>query len=95
MEEPEERARAPDYWEVRGDCAFVLVSGETAQWIIAQLHRLWRPRWLRFRDLSGAEVMLPSRSIDHVCESTHEHRAFDRRMRRILEAEDDDARPWL
>jgi hypothetical protein len=95
FDEPEERARAPDYWEVRGRCGVVMVSAETARTIIAELSRIWPPRWIRFRDLSGSEVMLPSRSIDWVWESKGAHRAFDRRLRRMLEAEDEeDPRPW-
>jgi hypothetical protein len=94
FEEPEEHARAPDYWEVRGRCGVSMVSAETAQKIIADLSRIWPPRWIRFRDLSGSEVMLPTRSIDWVWESKGAQRAFDRRMRRLLEAEnDEEARP--
>jgi len=40
-----------DYWIVETDSSFLVVSAVTAAAIERELTRLWRPRWLVFRDL--------------------------------------------
>jgi hypothetical protein len=66
-----------------------------AREIIRELRRFWRPQWIHFRDLSGSEIHLRRGTIELVAESSAAQRAFDRRLRRALEAEENqDARPW-
>lgn len=93
-EEPEERARAPDYWGVRTSNAFFFVSAETAAHLMVQLHRRWRPRWLVFRDLSGALITIRSRSVEFIGESSAEQRAYDRALMKALAEESEEPRPW-
>lgn len=94
-EEPEERARAPDYWLVQARSGTFAVSAEVAARIKSELRRFWRPRWIRFVDLSGSEIQLASKMIEMVGESRSSQRAFDRMLRRALEAEDrHDTRSW-
>jgi hypothetical protein len=94
MEEPEERARAPDFWTVRTTTAYFFVSAETAAQVMKQLRRLWRGRWLRFVDLSGAQIVVATRDVTLVGEATAEQRAFDRALMKALSEESEEARPW-
>lgn len=95
MDEPEERARAPDLWVVRSVSGCIYVSAQTAHMVLAKLGRLWRPRWLRFRDLSGSYIQVPTRSVLVVFESTAEQRVRDRELQQALDKEaSEEERPW-
>jgi hypothetical protein len=94
-DEPEERARAPDYWLVRTASVYYFVSADVAAQILKQLgRRIWRPRWLRFVDLSGARIAVPTRSVLEVGEATAAQRAFDRALMKALAEEAEEPRPW-
>jgi hypothetical protein len=94
-DEPEERARAPDYWLVRTASVYYFVSADVAAQLLKQLgRRIWRPRWLRFVDLSGARIAVPTRSVLEVGEATAAQRAFDRALMKALAEEAEEPRPW-
>jgi hypothetical protein len=63
--------------------------------VLSTLGRVWRPRWLRFRDLSGSYIQLPTRSVELVFESTAQQRAHDRQLMQALDREaSEEERPW-
>jgi len=84
-----------DYWVVETESSFLLVSADTARAIERKLARLWRPRWLLFRDLTGGRRRLRTDVVECVYECTAQQRAvrraFDRDRRREEAA---DHRPW-
>jgi len=77
-----------DYWVVE-------TRADTARAVERALTRLWRPRWLVFRDLSGGRRHLHAHDVECIYESTAKQRelrrAFDRERRREEKA---DRRPW-
>jgi hypothetical protein len=84
-----------DYWVVETRTAYWIVSADTARAIARALTRLWRPRWLIFRDLTGGERCLQANVVECIYESTAKQRevrrAFDRNRRLEEKA---DRRPW-
>jgi hypothetical protein len=84
-----------DYWVIEARFSFWIVSADTARSIERALARLWRPRWLVFRDLTGGRRRLLTSVVECVYESTTKQReirrAFDRERRREEKA---DRRPW-
>ena len=84
-----------DYWVIEARFSFWIVSADTARSIERALARLWRPRWLVFRDLTGGRRRLQTNIVECVYESTTKQReirrAFDRERRREEKA---DRRPW-
>jgi hypothetical protein len=87
--------RSPDRAAGGGELAAAEPLRRAAREIIRELRRFWRPQWIHFRDLSGSEIHLRRGTIELVAESSAAQRAFDRRLRRALEAEENqDARPW-
>jgi hypothetical protein len=85
-----------DYWVIETRSAYLFVSADTARAIERALTRLWRPRWLVFRDLTGGRRRLQTNVVECIYESTAKQRevrrAFDRDRRR--EEEKADRRPW-
>jgi hypothetical protein len=82
FEEPEEKQPDEDYYEIRTDCEIYYVSPATAAQVSTQLTRCWPRRWLRFRDLAGAEVLVRSRRVEAITECTGAQRAAERSFRR-------------
>ncbi|HEY0672524.1 MAG TPA: hypothetical protein VGD27_09670 [Longimicrobiales bacterium] len=85
---------APDYWLVRGNWGWVMVTREVAMYLQGVLRRRLRPRWVRFCDLSGSEICLRTSTIDLIGENTAAQRANDRALRRQLDAEDNGGDEW-
>ena len=80
----------PEYYVLRSIYWTVLVSRDTAQSVMRQLQR-WRvPRWICVVDVSGSEIWLPSASIQALVQSTPAQREADRKLRRQLDAEEED-----
>ena len=94
-EEPRMPEGGGDYWVVETKSAYWIVSTDTARAIERSLARLWRPRWLVFRDQTGGRRRLRSDVVECVFECTAAQRAvrraFDRERRREDRA---DRRPW-
>jgi hypothetical protein len=94
--EPEEpQMPEVNHWIVETRSEYWFVSVDTARAIERALARLWCPRWLTFRDLSGGRRRLRTNTVECVSESTASQReyrrAFDRERRR---EEKEDRRPW-
>ena len=78
-EEPrEERPEAGDFYVVASELGTWYVTPETAERIGRVLDRRWRPRWLKFVDVSGSRVWLQAHRVESVYESTGTVRARDR-----------------
>lgn len=92
--EPEEPTGVPEHYLVRGPFGNVLVSRDTARAINALLRRWIKPRWICFYDLAGSEIWLRPRDVYLVAENTTEQRAYDRQLRRMLDAEENDNTNW-
>jgi len=93
--ESEEEKPEEDFWEVAGDGGWFYVTRATALDVARQLQRLRPPRWLRFRDLFGADVRVRSADVNRVTECTTGHRAAEREFRRARRLEEKaDRRPW-
>jgi hypothetical protein len=88
--EPDEPECAPEYFFVRGTFGCAYVSRATARYIIRQVERWLRPRWTRFTDLSGSEICVPTRGITLVSEATPAQRETDRKLRKLLEKEENE-----
>lgn len=95
LDDEEPQMPEGDYWVVETRTAYWIVSADTARDIERVLARLWRPRWLVFRDLTGGRRRLLTSVIECLYESTTQQRAarraFDRERRREEKA---DRRPW-
>ena len=95
LDAEEPRMPEGDYWVIETRTAYWMVSADTARAVERALTRLWRPRWLVFRDLTGGRRRLHADVVECVYESTSRQRAirraFDRERRREEKA---DRRPW-
>src|SRR5436190_21977388 len=94
-EEPRMPEGDGDYWIVETRTAYLIVSADTARAIERSLARLWRPRWLVFRDWAGGRRRLKTELVECVFECTARQRAtrraFDRDRYREEKA---DRHPW-
>ena len=94
--EPEEPLMPEgDYWVVETRCEYWFVSADIARVIERALARLWCPRWIVFKDLSGGQRRIRASLVECVFESTTKQRAYRRafdRERRLEEKAD--RRPW-
>jgi hypothetical protein len=91
---PEEEP-AQDFWEVTGKYEVFYVDRATAEYVLGELERVVRPRRLRFVDLFGSEVSMPTREIGSVLESKSGQRAAMRRFHRARRKESKaERRPW-
>lgn len=94
FEEPQERFEA-DFWTIGVECGYLYVTRETAEDVMRQLNRFWRPRWLRFTDIFGSTVVIRSQEVQGVYECTGEQRALEREFRRArFREEQPDRPPW-
>ena len=95
LEDEAPRMPEGDYWVIETRSEYWVVSADTARAVERVLARLWCPRWIDFRDLSGGKRRLRTNVIECVWESTASQReyrrAFDRERRR---EEKEDRRPW-
>jgi hypothetical protein len=95
--EPNEEPPTPegDYWIVETRSSFLIVSADTAAVIERELTRLWRKRWLVFRDLTGGRRRLRTDVVECVYECTAAQRAVRRAFERDRRREEKaDRRPW-
>jgi hypothetical protein len=95
FKEPDPQSPESDFYIVSGDCGYFYVSRETAARVERCLDRVWVPRWVTFRDLSGSRVRVFARHINRIVESTAAQRARDREFERARKLEEKaDRRPW-
>jgi hypothetical protein len=93
--DPENEEPARDFWEITGKYDVFYVDRTTAERVLAELGRLIPPRRIRFVDLFGAAVSIPSREIGSVAESKSGQRASLRRFERARRDERKaERRPW-
>ena len=76
------------FFVVSGPFGSVMVTPSTARAIERELDRSKPPRWLVFRDRSGSRLRVRTRDVRTLCESTPAQRAYDRRMARLREREE-------
>lgn len=88
----EERQPPGDYWVVTTPMAWYAVTRETADELREQLEGHFEPRWLRFRDIFGAEAQIRAGDVLVISESTGEQRAGYRALGQALEEEADSER---
>jgi hypothetical protein len=93
------RARAParNWWLTVTEQAAIRVSERAARAALAAMRR-WRPtEWLELRDIHGSRVVLRSRDVRLVAESTPEQRASYRAWQeeRRSEAGAGEERPFM
>ena len=94
-EEPRMPEGEGDYWVVETESSFLVVSADTARAIERSLARLWRPRWLVFRDLTGGRRRLKTDVVECVYECTAAQRAVRRAFERDRRREETaDRRSW-
>ena len=91
--------RVGGFWYLRLACGGYYIDARTARRIARMLDRWWGlayPRWLRFRDLAGSEIVVRRADIRALIETTPTTRAADRRFERAREAEEkaDEPPPW-
>ena len=75
------------FFVVSGPFGSVMVTASTARAIERELDRSKPPRWLVFRDRSGSRLRVRARDVRSLCESTPAQRAYDRRMARLRDRE--------
>ena len=93
--DPPEPEREDDFWEVDGYGWCFTVSLETAIEIERRLDQRPPPRWIVFRDLTGARHRIVAANIYRISECTAAQRAAGREFDRARRLEDrQDRRPW-
>lgn len=95
QETPDEESRfGGDYFVVVSEWGTWYVSPETAARIGAALDRRWRPRWMKFVDLSGSRVWVRADHVESVYESTESQRSRDREFHYHRRKEEIADRRW-
>jgi hypothetical protein len=93
--DPQDEEPAQDFWEITGKFDVFYVDRPTAERVLGELGRLIPPRRIRFVDLFGAKVSVPSREVGSVMESKSGQRASLRRFERARRDERKaERRPW-
>lgn len=96
-------ARAPDpappeqYYLIETLSEFIPVPAAEGERVRAAVQRFWPPRWVAFRDISGAPYTIRTAMVRSVRRSTAESRARVRAFYRARDREaepDGDATPW-
>jgi hypothetical protein len=90
----EEEPHAGDFYVVACEYSTWYVSAETAARIGEVLDRLWRPRWIKFVDVSGSRVWLQTGVVEAVYESTEAQRTRDRDFHHRRRREEKADRRW-
>lgn len=93
-ESPGQRSGPGDYYEVMTEFGMWYVTGETAARIGRVLERRWRPRWVKFVDLSGSRAWVRADCIESIAESTEGQRSRDRAFRYLMRKETRASRRW-
>ena len=93
--EPDEPDRPDDFYEIESRFEVYAVSRHTAEDVARRLDEHPPPRWIAFRDLTGAGHRILASKIARISESTTAQRAARREFRRARRLEDkSDRRPW-
>ena len=93
--DPLEPERKDDFFEIECRYDSFAVSQQTAVEIEERLDQRPPPRWIAFRDLSGARHRILAGHITRISESTARQRAANREFNRARRLEDKkDRRPW-
>ena len=94
----DERAESPhngEYFVVAGEFGQVFVARQTANRLRILLRRVFTPRWIEFRTFTGSLMLVRTRQLHMIVESTAEQRAAARQIWRDREEEEStDRRPW-
>jgi len=83
-----------NYWVVETQTGYWVVSADTAREVERVIERLWRPRWLVFRDLTGGRRRIRTGTVECLYESTSQQRAYRRAFDRERALEEKAGRPW-
>ena len=95
LHDPQEPDRFDDFFEIETSNGWFAVSCATALDVERSLDQRPTPRWIEFRDLSGARHRLLARLISRISENTAAQRASDRQFHRARRLEEkQDRRPW-
>ena len=94
QEVPMEGPRFGDYFVVVSEWGTWYVSPDTAARIGRQIERRFRPRFLKFVDVSGSRVWVRTESVDSVYESTEAQRSRDREFHYLRRKEEKVDRRW-
>ena len=84
----------PEYVMVHGEFGYYRVSRQTAAWIVAQLDRRFRPRWITFEDLFNALVRVRTKDVECLYDSSPSIRARRRVFDRAMDREEDENPDW-
>jgi hypothetical protein len=93
-ETPEQRPGPGDYYEVVARYNTWYVSARTAARMGRALDRRWRPRWMKFVDVTGSRAWVRTDSIDCISESTERQRTSERQFQYLRRKEDRTDRRW-
>ena len=93
-ETPEQRPGPGDYYMVVAQFSTWYVSPETAARMGRALDRRWRPRWMKFVDLTGSRAWVRTDSIECISESTEAQRTQDRQFNYLRRKEERTDRRW-
>jgi len=94
QETPDEGPRFGDYYVVVSEWGTWYVAPETAARIGRTLERRWRPRWMKFVDLSGSRVWVRTANVESITESTETQRSRDREFHFLRRKEENADRRW-
>src|SRR5919108_5526123 len=88
FDQPPEPEREDDFFEIETDQDLFAVSRETAVEVERRLDQLPPPRWIAFRDLTGARHRVLAARVYRVSECTASQRAARRAFYRARRLED-------
>jgi hypothetical protein len=95
FEDPPEPEQHGDFFQIETRFDSFAVSREVAVDVGRRLDQLPPPRWVSFRDLSGAWHRIVAESVYRISESTAAQRAANREFYRARRLEEKaDRRPW-
>ena len=93
--QPPDPESGDNYWEVDTEHDSFAVSREVAEEIERLIDELHPPRWLVFRDLTGARHRVLTAQVHRISECTEAQRAARREFYRARRREEKtDRRPW-
>ncbi|HEX6751491.1 MAG TPA: hypothetical protein VF092_29635 [Longimicrobium sp.] len=94
QENPQQEPQVGDFWMIQAHSDTYLVSAETAARVGRMLDRFWRPRWLKFVDLSGKRVWVRADEVQAIEESTETQRSRSRAFNYARHKEEKADRRW-
>ena len=84
------RAPTDAYAVIETHREFIPVYAWMGERVARQLRRLWAPRWITFRDVTGAEYTMRAKDIRAVSTSSPKTRAMARAFHRARQREQDE-----